>query len=102
MNSYLVTLIVSLLVSKYDFSQVRSLSILFSRVDWSSGLQVFSISESSGNMLVLHVSMTAGRSFKIKRKSNGPRIGPCGTPTVTGKGLEMFPLKITDCDHQVR
>ncbi len=57
---------------------------------------------SSRNMLVEHVSITAGRSFKNKRKSNRPRIDPCGTPTVTCKGLDRCPLTITDCDHPVR
>ncbi len=90
----LVTLILSLLVSKYDFSLLRSLCILFSRVEWSSVLQVSSISVSSANMLVVHFSMTAGRSFKNKRKSNGPIIDPCGTLTVTGKGLEWCSLVI--------
>ncbi len=43
-------------------------------------------------MLVVHVSMIAGRTFKNNGKSNGPRIDPYGAPAVTGKGLERCPL----------
>ncbi len=53
-------------------------------------------------MLVVHVSMTIDRSFKNKRKSNGPRIDPRGTPMVIGKGLERCPLTINACDHPVK
>ncbi len=71
-SSHLLTLILSLLLSKYDFSLLRSLLILFSRVEWSSGLQISSIYVSLANKLVVHVSMTADRSFKNKRKNNVP------------------------------
>ena len=37
-----------------------------------------------------------GRSFTYSRNSSGPKTVPCGTPHVTGEGLELWPWQATD------
>ena len=38
---------------------------------------------------------TSGRDFTYRRNNMGPRIDPCGTPEVTGKGLDVAPNIVT-------
>ena len=40
-------------------------------------------------------SNLSGRSFMYARKSNGPKIVPCGTPASTDDQFEHWPLSAT-------
>ena len=35
------------------------------------------------------------KEFTYRRNDMGPRIDPCGTPEVTGKGLDVVPNIVT-------
>ena len=37
----------------------------------------------------------SGKEFTYRRNNMGPRIDPCGTPEVTGKGLDVAPNIVT-------
>ena len=44
------------------------------------------------------VDLTAsGKEFTNRRNNMGPRIDPCGTPEVTGKGLGVVVVGGIDC-----
>ena len=50
--------------------------------------------------LMCHLSLTedskpSGRSFMYIRKSNGPKIDPCGTPANNDNQFEHWPLSTT-------
>ena len=49
---------------------------------------------SSANSLTVD-SKPSGRSFMYIRKSNGPKIEPCGTPASTDDQFEHWPLRTT-------
>ena len=42
---------------------------------------------------------TSGREFTYKRNNMAPRIDPCGTPEVAGKGLDIAPNIVTRWDR---
>ena len=69
-----------------------------SRVDVIS-LKTFVSSAKAAIWLDLTAS---GREFTYRRNNLGPRIDPCRTPEVTGKGLDVSPNKVTCCDRLCR
>ena len=44
----------------------------------------------------------SGREFTYRRNNMGPRIDPCGTHEVTGKGLDVVPNVVTRWDRLCR
>ena len=46
--------------------------------------------------------VAAGISLTYTRKIRGPKIDPCGTPQVTGRGGEVASPIFTTCSRQVR
>ncbi len=61
----------------------------------SCGFVASSNSVSSAYILVRQFSSTLGSSFTYNVNSSGPRMLPCGTPTVTGSEPERQPSIIT-------
>ena len=45
---------------------------------------------------------TSGREFTYRRNNMAPRIDPCGTPEVAGKGLDIAPNIVTSWDRLCR
>ena len=62
-----------------------------SRVDVIS-LKIFVSSAKAAIWLDLTAS---GKEFTYRRNNMGPRIDPCGTPEVTGKGFDVAPNIVT-------
>lgn len=50
---------------------------------------------SSAYIIMLTSLQTEGRSLKYKQKSSGPKIDPCGTPSVDTRGRDSVPFTRT-------
>ena len=45
----------------------------------------------------LSAAVLNGMPFTKMKKNSGPNKSPCGTPTATAAGSEMWPLNLTTC-----
>jgi hypothetical protein len=76
------------------FILIKTILILFLNSEGSEFAIITLVS--SANKINLDISdIIFGRSLMYKRKSNGPRIEPCGNACLTGSQLEKYFMELS-------